>query len=119
MKRLNPPSLLNSRPIRLFLTLVLAISLTQTVLADSSKLVGHWIGGGMNINIKANHTYKYKMLKIISVGGNWSANKNSLTLNYSSFGKKKKKVARYHFKGKNLVLHMQGKKAVTLKKTVR
>lgn len=116
MKRLNPPRLLNSNLIRLFLTFVLAISLTQTVLANSSKLVGHWVGGGLNITIKANHTYKYKMLKIISVGGNWSANKNTLTLNYSSFGKKKKKVATYHFKGKNLVLRMKGKKAVTLKK---
>ena len=96
--------------------LVLSLSLNQTAIAGTSNIVGHWIGGGININLKANHTFKYKMLKVISVGGNWSANKSTLTLNYKSFGKKKKKVATYHFKGKNLVLRMQGKKAVTLKK---
>jgi len=118
MKPLNTPSL--SLPInkfsRFLLIFVLALSLTQTALADTSSLVGHWIGGGININLKANHSFKYKMLKVVSVGGNWSVNKSTLTLNYKSFGKKKKKVATYHFKGKNLILRMKGKKAVTLKK---
>jgi len=95
---------------------ILMFSLTNVAIAGKSKLVGHWIGGSLNITIKANQTYKFKILKIISVKGQWTANKNTLTLNYSSFGKKKKKVATYHFKGKDLVLRMTGKKAVILKK---
>lgn len=106
----------NNKFSQLFLILILSLSLNQAALADTSNIVGHWIGGGIDINLKANNTFKYKMLKVISVGGNWSANKGTLTLNYKSLGKKKKKVATYRFKGKNLVLRMAGKKAVTLKK---
>lgn len=108
-----------SNPIKYLFSLfmlTLALSLSNTALADSSKLTGHWIGGKINITIKADHTYQYKILKIINVSGDWTATNSQLVLNYTTFGSKKKKTASYHFKGKDLILKMKGKKAVTLKK---
>ena len=87
----------------------------NTALADDSKLVGHWKGGKISLNLKANHTYTYKV-KVLTFHGKWSASKSAITLHYSLLGIKKKKVSSYHFKGNDLVLKQKGKGSITLKK---
>lgn len=98
----------------LFISL-LAMSLNSVAFAGKDKLVGHWKGGKISLNLKANHTYTYKV-KVLTFNGKWSATKNTITLHYTLLGMKKKKVSSYHFKGDDLVLKQKGKGSITLKK---
>ncbi len=100
------------------LSLILLLSFSTSAFAGDGKLFGHWVGGGVDINLKANHTftYKVKIVKTFSFTGKWSASKNRITMNYKVAGIKQKKTASYRFKGKNLLLKLKGKGEATLKK---
>ncbi len=100
------------------LTLFLFLSFTTSAFAGGGKLVGHWKGGGIDINLKSNHTftYKVKIVKTFNFTGTWSSSKNRLIMKYKVAGIKQKKVASYRFKGKKLLLTMKGKGEATLTK---
>lgn len=100
---------------KLLLGLFLVGGLLTTALADDTKLIGHWKGGSIDLNLKADHSYSYKV-KVFNFNGNWSAANNVLLLNYSIAGIKRQKTAKYHFQGDDLVMQQGGKGNVILKK---
>ena len=104
-----------------YLSLLLLITLSlggTTAIAGDNKLIGHWIGGGIDLNLKSNHRfdYKVKIVKTFHFTGKWASTKNKIIMSYKIAGIKRKKVATYRFKGKNLILKMKGKKEVSLRK---
>jgi len=88
---------------------------TNPAFASDKKLVGHWKGGKVDLNLKSNHRYTYK-LKIFNFKGTWSTTGNKLIMKYTLAGFKKSKTAKFRFDGKDLILTMPGKAAVRLKK---
>ncbi len=95
-------------------SLIMLFCLNAAAIADNNKLVGNWKSAKINIHLKANHTYTYKM-KALNFSGKWSATGSKLTMNYSLLGFKKKRTSIYSFKGKDLVLS-NNKGNITLKK---
>jgi len=95
-------------------SLIIFFSLHTSAVADNNKLVGNWKSAKVSINLRANHTYSYKM-KALSFSGKWSVTGNKLTMNYSLLGFKKKRTSTYSFKGKDLILS-SSKGNITLKK---
>jgi len=99
-------------------SLILLLSFTSPAFAGDGKLFGHWKGGGIDINLKSNHTfsYKVKIVKMFNFTGTWSTKNNKIIMRYKVAGIKQKKVASYRFKGKKLLLTLKGKGEATLKK---
>ncbi len=100
------------------LVLILLLSFASNAFAGDAKLFGHWKGGGIDINLKSNHTftYKVKIVKTFNFTGNWTASNNRIVMTYKVAGIKQKKTATYRFKGKHLLLKMKGKGEATLSK---
>ncbi len=100
------------------LAFIFLFSFTSAAFAGDAKLFGHWKGGGIDINLKSNHTftYKVKIVKTFNFSGKWSASKNRIVMTYKVAGIKQKKTASYRFKGKKLLLKMKGKGEATLTK---
>ncbi|HHC73685.1 MAG TPA: hypothetical protein ENK78_01235 [Thiothrix sp.] len=76
----------------------------NAAMADT-LLVGDWKGkdSAVSLDIKADGTYRYR-LNVLDISGKWTTEGDQLTLNYSLMGLKKKKVSRYRFDGKDLLL---------------
>ncbi|MCK5726115.1 MAG: hypothetical protein KAH22_04730 [Thiotrichaceae bacterium] len=91
----------------------LLLSSPFAIAAD--ELVGTWKGAGISLKIDANKQYQYKM-KLLNVGGKWSATKDKLTLNYSILGIAKVKKSSFSLKGNKLTLKRKDKESITLTK---
>lgn len=101
--------------IRLFAVLLLLFTSHNALYASDTALKGLWKGEKIQLHLKADKTYNYK-INVLSFAGKWSTNNNVLTLSYSILGVKKDKTAKYSFDNNDLLLEQDGKKSIRLVK---
>ncbi len=91
--------------------LVLFLSFFSVGSFAADSLVGHWVNNKIDLNLKVNKRYIYKV-KILGVRktfrGNWSATTKVITLKYKLLGNRKK-TATYSFSRGDLLLTQKGK----------
>ena len=96
----------------------LLLSSTSVIASNKAKLYGNWksvSGSSIKIHLKKNMRYVYRY-KMITFTGKWSVSGNTLTLNYSVLGSKKRKKATFSFRKGFLTLRSHEHSTVVFKK---
>ena len=86
--------------------------------AINKNLVGHWKGVSgkhISLQLRRNKTYIYRY-RMLTFTGKWSVRGNTITLNYSVLGVKRKKRVQYRLKRQFMTLRSHEHATVTMRK---